>query len=77
MKKISAEDTAKLHQLNQRVKAHLNRGDYGEDQEADRGIADPRDREEMRRPSSKRAVADLTSHVDSLLDSENTNPDGD
>jgi hypothetical protein len=77
MKKITAEDTRKLRDLNERVKRHLHKGDYGRDSEEDRGIADPRDRKEMRSPSSKRAVSDLADHIDSMLSSENVNPDGD
>ena len=77
MKKISPEDIRKLRDLNERVKGHLHKGDYGRDSEEDRGIADPRDRHEMRSPSSKRAVSDLTSHLDRMLDANNVNPDGD
>ncbi len=77
MKKISVEDTRKLRELNHRVKGHLARGDYGQDGEADRGIADPRDREMMRRSTAKQDVSDLTNHIDSMLDTENVNPDGD
>jgi hypothetical protein len=77
MKKITADDTRKLRDLNEGVKRHSARGDYGEDTEPDHLIADPVGREMMRRSSAKQAVSNLTSHIDAILDREDTNPDGD